>query len=207
MRMMNGLRSFTVVGAISLLGAGAVRAQTEVTHFKANGATAVHNSFDGTTAYDLSVNRNDSGSSSTTFLSFETQTCNADFSVCTGIFGFGNIPSGDFNASGGTAGLNTNLATNSGFTVFNYVQDANGFNTTPGFGGIIIINWKKIPRQSSSMTGTQTFVSGGFSNKLTGSQSNDSATSTGTFLGVSLPTNGSGFIGLTKSSQIIIFRN
>ena len=209
MRMMDGLRLFTVVGAMSLLGAGAAHAATEVTHFKANGASASHNSSNGTTAFDLAVNRNDTPSGTTTFFSFNTQTCDATFSICTGVLGFGNIPNGDFSAAGGTASLNTNLATNTGFTVLNYVQDnVNGtFTTTPGVGGIVTINWKKIPRQSSSFTGTSTFVSGGFSTKQTGSQSSDSATSTGTLLGTPLPTVSSSFIGLTKSSQITISRN
>jgi hypothetical protein len=207
--MMEGLRLFTMVGAMSLLGAGAAHAGAEVTHFKTNGAMASHNSFDGTTAYDLGVNRNDSASGTTTFLSFNTQTCAADFSICSGIFGFGNIPNGDFSASTGTASLNTNTATNSGFQVFNYVQDnVNGtFTETPGVGGIVIINWKKTPRQSSSFTGTSTFVSGGFSNKFTGSQSSDSASTIGSLLGVQLPTISSSFIGQSKSSQVVISRN
>ena len=65
--------------------------------------------------------------------------------------------------------MNTNLATNSGFQVFDYVQDdsSNGaFTQTPGVGGIVAINWKKIARQSQSFTGTSTLVSGGFSNKV-----------------------------------------
>jgi len=209
MRMMNGLRLFTVVGAMSLLSAGAAHAGAEVTRFKANGASASHNSFNGTTGFDLGVNRNDTGSGSTTFLSFNTQTCDANFTICTGVFGFGNIPNGDFSVAGATASLNTNTATNPGFTVFNYVQDNvnNTFTTTPGVGGIVTLSWKKIPRQSNSSTGTQTFVSGGFSNKFTGTQSSDSATSTGTLLGMPLPTISSSFVGTTKSSQVIIFRN
>jgi hypothetical protein len=209
MKTMDGLRLFTVVGAMSLLGAGAAHAGAEVTHFKANGASASHNSFNGTTAFDLAVNRNDTPSGTTTFLSFTTQTCDATFSICTGVQGFGNIPSGDFSVAGATASLNTNLATNPGFTVLNFVQDnVNGtFTTTPGVGGIVTVNWKKIPRQSNSSTGTQTLVSGGFSTKLTGSQSSDSATSTGTLLGTPLPTSSSSFIGTTKSSQVIISRN
>lgn len=66
---------------------------------------------------------------------------------------------------------------------------------------------KKIPRQSQSFTGTSTFVFGGFSNKLTGSQDSDSANTTGTLNGATLPTNSSSFIGSTKTSQIIISRN
>jgi hypothetical protein len=209
MRMMDGLRLFTVVGAMSLLGAGAARAEAEVTHFKANGASASHNSFNGTTAFDLAVNRNDTPSGTTTFFSFNTQTCDAAFTICTGVLGFGNIPNGDFSAGGGAASLNTNLATNPGFTVLNYVQDnVNGtFTTTPGVGGIVTINWKKIPRQSNSFTGTSTTVSGGFSTRFTGSQSSDSATTTGTLLGTPLPTISSSFIGTTKSSQVTISRN
>ena len=207
MRIIDGLRLFTVVGAMSLLGAGAAHAGAEVTRFKANGASASHNSSNGTTAFDLGVNRDESGSGTTTFFSFRTETCNADFTICSGVFGFGNIPNGDFKVAGATTSLNTNLATNPGFTVFNYVNDNGVFTTTPGVGGIVTVNWKKIPRQSFSSTGTQTFVSGGFSNKFTGTQSSDSATSTGTLLGMPLPTISSSFVGTTKSSQVIISRN
>jgi hypothetical protein len=209
MRAMESLRICAMVGAVSLCGAGAARAGAVVTQVKTNGATASHNSFNGTTAFDLGVSRNDASSGSSTFLSFQTQTCAADFSVCSGIFGFGNIPNGDFSVNGATASLNTNTLTNASFTVFNYVQDnVNGtFTQTPGVGGIVTLNWKTIPRQSQSMTGTSTFVFGGFSNKFTGSQDSNSATSTGTLLGTQLPTNSSSFIGTSKTSQIVISRN
>jgi hypothetical protein len=209
MRVMECLRTCAMVGAMFLCGAGAAQAGAVVTQVKANGATAAHNSFDGTTAFDLGVSRNDTSSGTTTFLSFETQTCSADFSVCSGIFGFGNIPNGDFSASTGTANLNTNTATNPNFTVFNYVNDFanNIFTQTPATGGIVTVNWKKIPRQSQSFVGTQSVVFGPFSNKLTGQQDSDSASSSGTLLGTPLPTNGFGFIGTNKTSQIIINRN
>jgi hypothetical protein len=196
-----------MVGAMSVFGAGAAHAGAEVSHFKSNGANASHNSFNGTTAFDLNVTRNDSASGTTTFFAFFTQTCNADFSVCTGTFGNGFIPNADFTVGGANANLNTNLATNSGFQVFNYVQDATGFNTTPGIGGIVTISWKQIPRQSTSMKGTQTTVFGGFSVKFTGEQSSNSANTTGTLNGVALPTTSSSLIGTSKSSEVIINRN
>ena len=208
MRITARLRLFTMVGALLLLG-GAARAQVEMTHFKASGARASLNSFNGTTAYDLSVNRDDSGTTLTTFLSFVTQQCDATFTVCSGVFGSGNIPNSDFNASTGTANLNTNLATNPGFQLINYVQDnANGtFTSSPAVRGIVNVNWKKVPRQSSSMTGTQTLVSGGFSTKFTGTQTSDSATATGTVLSAPLPAPSSGLISLAKSSAMVITRN
>ena len=208
MRVMEGLRICAAVGAISVFGAGVAHAGAEVTRFRANGAMASHNSFDGTTAYDLAVNRNDTSSGTTTFFSFFTQTCDANFTICSGKFGFGNIPNGDFSVSTGTASLNTNLASNSGFQVFTYVQDnSNGtFTQTPATGGIVTITWHKNPRQSQSFTGTSTFVSGGFSSTVNGSQTSNSASTTGTLLGVPLPTISSSFIGTNKSSQIIINR-
>jgi hypothetical protein len=209
MRVMAGMRFGAVVAAISLCGAGAAHAQAEVTHFSANGAFASHNSSNGTTAFDLAANRNDSGSGTTTFFSFNTQTCDANFTVCTGVLGFGNIPNADFSVSTGTASLNTNLATNSGFQMSNYVQDlVNGtFTQTPVTpSGIVNISWKKIPRHSQSFTGTSTFVSGGFSTRASGSQSADSASSTGTLRGTPLPTVSSSFIGTNKSSQVTISR-
>jgi hypothetical protein len=210
MKAMKGLGLCGMVAAVALLGAGAAHAGAEITHFKTNGAMASHNSSDGVTAYDLGVNVNTTSSGTTTFLSFETQTCNADFSVCSGIFGFGTIPNADFKASTGTASLNTNLATNSGFTLFNYVNDFvnNVFTQTPAaVVGTVVINWKKTPRQSSSFSGTSTNVSGPFSNTFKGTQSADSATTIGTLLGIQLPTNSSSFIGTTTSSQKIISRN
>lgn len=209
MRAIEGLRICTVVGAILLFGVGVAQAGAMVTQFRANGATATHNSFDGTTAYDLAVSRNDTSSGKTTFFSFNTQTCDATFTICTGKFGFGNIPNGDFIVGTGAASLNTNLAANSGFQVFTYVQDnsTGTFTQTPAVGGLVAINWKKIPRQSQSFTGTSTFVSGGFSTRNTGSQTLDAASTTGTLLGVTLPAFSSSFIGSNNSSQITISRN
>ena len=210
MRMMEGLRICAAVGAIALCGAGAAHAAGVVTQFKANGGMATHNSFDGTTGYDLAVNRNDTASGRTTFFSFFTQTCDATFTICTGKLGFGNIPNADFNVSTGSASLNTNLSTNSGFQTFTYVQDnsAGTFTETPVVStGIVSINWRKDPRQSQSFTGVQTFVSGGFSNKITGSQTTTSATTTGSLLGVTLPAISSSFVGTNTSSQIIISHN
>ena len=202
MKLTKGLGACAIVGAISLCGAGA-----EVVRFTANGAQATHNSFDGTAALDLSVNRNTQGSSTTTFFSFNKQTCGA--TTCSGTFGFGNIPNGDFNVAGATARLNTNLAANPGFTVFNYTLDLNtGESTqTPAIGGIVVIDWSKIPRQSTSSSGTETLVSGGFSTKFTGQRSSDRARSTGTFFGAPIPTDGICFIGTATQSQIIINRN
>jgi hypothetical protein len=210
MKVTERLRLCAMVATISVVGAGAARAEKEVTKFKANGAMATHNSNSGTTAYDLAVNRNEAtGTNTTTFFSFVTQTCTADFSVCSGIQGSGPIPNGDFKANGGTASLDTNLATNSGFQVFNYIQDnVNGtFTQTPGVGGIVTINWKKIPRRSTSFKGTAKTVSGGFTNKSVGEQDSDSADTTGILLGVPLPTVSTSFIGTNKSVQVTITRS
>jgi len=194
MRAMESLRVCAAVATISLLGAGVAHATgAEVTRFKSNGANASHNSFDGKTAYDLGVSTNTQASSgTTTFLSFDTQTCASDFSVCSGIFGFGNIPNADFSVNGANATLNTNTNTNSNFTVFNYVQDNvnNTFTQTP-----------------ASFKGVSTTVSGAFSNSFTGEQASDSATATGTLLSVPLPAMQSSFIGTMKSSQTIINRS
>jgi hypothetical protein len=209
MRVEEGLRVCAMVATISLVGAGIAQATgAEVTRFKSNGANASHNSFNGTTAFDLGVSTNTQASSgTTTFLSFNTQTCSPDFSSCSGIFGFGNIPNADFSVNGANATLNTNTLTNPNFTVFNYVQDANGFNTTPGVGGIVTISWKQDQRQSTSFKGTSTTVSGAFSNSFTGEQASDSATTIGSLLGMPLPSTSSSFIGTSKSSQTIINRS
>jgi hypothetical protein len=212
MRVMDVMRICAVVGAVSLCGAGTARgASVVLAHIKANGATASHNSFDPASgiAYDFTVTTNTDSSGTTTFFSFFTQKCDSTFTICTGTFGNGGIPNGDFKSSPGTASLNTNLLTNSGFQVFNYIQDNSQgtFTTSPGTGGLVNVAWKKIPRESQSSTGTSTFVFGPFSNKSTGSQTFDFASSSGTLLGATLPTNGSGFIGQNKTSDIIINRN
>ena len=209
MRVMEGLRVCAAVATISLLGAGVAQAATEVTHFKSNGANASHNSFDGTTAYDLNVSVNTSGGTTSTFFAFNTQTCNADFSVCSGVFGFGNIPNADFSVNGANATLNTNTVTNPNFTVFNYVNDfANGiFTQTPGTGGIVAISWRKNGVQSSSFKGTSIFSSHVFTHKNIGEQASDTATATGTLLGMPLPAMQSSFIGTSKSTDSVISRN
>jgi len=200
------MQLIVVVGAISLWGAGAARA-AEVTRFSANGASATLNSFDPITgtAYDMAVFRNDQGSSATTNFFFNTQICDAN--GCRGKVGFGPIPNGDFTFGPGAAKLNTNLATNPNYQVFNYVQDASGnYTQTATTGGIVTINWTIIPRQSSSFTGVSTFVSGAFSNRFSGEQTSNRATATGTFFGVALPAGGSNLLGTTKQSQMIISR-
>ena len=209
MRAIDGLRICAMVATTSLCGVGAAQAATEITRFNANGSFASHNSFDGTASLDLSVNKNTQGSTTTTFFSFNKQTCNT--TTCSGTFGFGNIPNGDFSASpaASTARLNTNLAANPGFQVFNYVIDlATGNSTqTPATGGVVVIDWNLIPRESSSSSGTQSFVSGAFSNKITGQQTANRARSSGTLFGAAIPTDGIGFIGTMTQSQVIMFRN
>lgn len=207
MKAMRRLGLFTVVGAMSIWAAGAAQA-AEVTRFSANGASASHNSFDPatSTAYDLSVTKNDQGQSSTTSFFFNKQSCDA--TTCRGTFGFGTIPNGDFTFGPGAAKLNTNLAANSGYQVFTYVQDFvnNTYTQTPTTGGVVVIDWKVIPRQSSSSTGVSTFVSGPFSSRFAGEQSSNRANTTGTLFGVSLPASSSSLLGTTKQSQIIISR-
>lgn len=207
MRVTEGLRLSAMVATISLLGAGVAHAGAQVAHFKSNGGNAAHNSFDGTTAFDMNVQMNVQSSGTTTFLAYDTQTCNSDFSVCTGVFGSGMIPNSDFTMNGANAALNTNTASNPNFTVINFVSDSTGFHTSPGVGGILNISWRMDHLTSSSFTGTSVFTSGGFSHKNTGTQSFASAKATGTFLGVPLPTlfaNSS--IGTSKSTDSVINR-
>ncbi len=207
MKTMQRLGLFTVAGAISIWAAGTAWA-AEVTRFSANGSSATHNSFDPatSTAYDLAVFKNDQGQSSTTNFFFNKQICDA--TSCRGTLGFGTIPNADFTFGPGAAKLNTNLASNPSYQVFNYVQDFvnNTYTQTPTTGGVVVIDWKIIPRQSSSFTGVSTFVSGSFSNRFTGEQSSNRANTTGTFFGLQLPTSSSSLLGTTKQSQIIISR-
>jgi hypothetical protein len=206
MRGRIGLGALGFLGALSLLGTGPARA-AEVTHFSANGNSASHNSFDGTAALDLSVTRNDSGKSSTTNLFFNKQIC--DNNGCSGIFGFGTIPNSDLTIGPGAAKLNSNLAAIPGYQVFSYVNDyVNSiFTQTPIIGGIITMDWTLIPRESTSFSGTNSFVSGSFSVTQTGSQSANRAKSSGTFFGAPIPTDGIGYLGVNRTSTIQIIRN
>jgi len=206
MRVTEGLRLSAMVATISLLGAGVAHAGAQVAHFKSNGANASHNSFNGTTAFDFNASVNTSGNTTTTFLAYDTQTCNADFSVCSGVFGSGNIPNADFKVSGANATLNTNTATNPNFTVINFVSDSTGFNTTPGVGGILNVSWQMNHQTATFFKGTSTFTGGGFSHTNIGENSFDSATATGTFLGMPLPTQQSSAIGSSKSTDTVINR-
>ena len=86
-----------------------------------------------------------------------------------------------------------------------FEYDVDG-STTPGIGGVVTIDWKVIPRQSSSNTGHSSFVSGTFSSRFSGSQTSDRATTTGTFFGAPVPKD-IAFIGSNKTSQIIINRD
>jgi len=59
--------------------------------------------------------------------------------------------------------------------LFTYVQDFvnNTYTQTPTTGGVVVIDWKIIPRQSSSSTGVSTFVAGPFSSRFAGEQSSN----------------------------------
>jgi len=209
MRFTEGLRVCAMVATVSLVGAGVAHAGATVTSFKSNGANASVNSFNGSTAFDIGVSTNTQPSSgTTTFLSFNLQTCDFTTFSCSGTFGFGSIPNADFSVNGANATLNTNTATNPNFTVFNYVQDSNGnFTQSPGVGGIVTISWKKDQRQSTSFKGISTTVSGAFSDSVNGSQNSDSAPANGSVLGTPLPANSAGFIGTASQKQTIISRS
>jgi hypothetical protein len=199
--VVKGLSRVALIGAFALVGARAASA-AEVTHFGANGDMATVNTFDNP-PLDLSVTRDDNGKNATTNLFFNQSICD-DFG-CSGIFGFGTIPNGDFSAGPGSARLNTNLASNPSFTAFSFVFDfTTGTNTqTPITAGIVMIDWKSVPHNSSKQTGESTTTSNGFSTHTSGSSSFVRATATGSFFGVPIGV-GSDSIGTNNSRTIVI---
>jgi hypothetical protein len=204
MGIVKGLCLSALLGIIGLSGARTAAA-AEVTHFGANGDFATVNSFDAV-PLDLSVTKNSNGNNASTNLFFNRSTC--DDNGCSGIFGFGSIPNGDFTAGPGSARLNTNLAANPGFSVFSYVNDyVNGtFTQTPITGGIVAIDWKSIPRNSTKQTGESTITSNGFSIHTSGSSSFVRANATGSFFGIPLSGAGQNAIGTNNSRTMVISR-
>src|SRR6266540_3205558 len=202
MRTTDRITILASVIALSLTVIGAADA-AEITRFNANGSSASANGFDGTTFVDLFVTRNEStGQGTTTNLYFNRQSCDVNGS-CSGILGYGTIPNADFTPAGGSSKLNTNLAAVPGYQGFSF--NSNG--QTPISCGVIAIDWKQFPRQSSSSNGQSTFVSGAFSVMFSGSQSSSQARANGSIFATPIPTDSYGLFGQNKTSQLIINRN
>jgi hypothetical protein len=202
------LKHAAMIGAVSLFVSGAAHA-AEVIRFNSNGATAGVNAFDGTTFLDLGVNRSDQGQSATAFLSFVRETCDATFTVCSGIRGFGNIPNGTLAINPGNARLNVNLATVAGFTVFSYVNDfgSGTFTQTPITGDVITIDWAIMPRNKTSRSGHESLSAGGFSVHFNGQSTSNRATATGSVFGSQVAPGASAFVGTNKTASITIIRD
>jgi hypothetical protein len=158
------------------------------------------NTFDAV-PLDLSVDRDGTGNDAVTQLFFNQSIC--DDTGCRGIFGFGTIPKTDFSVGPGAAHLNTNTASNPSFVAFSFVNDFVNqiFTQTPITGGIIQIDWKAIPRNTTKQSGESTFSANGFSVHRTGSSIVNTATATGSLFGVPFGP-GQNFIGTTKSMTI-----
>ena len=202
------LRKLTVVGAIALMGTSAARAETTITKFKSNGSLATVQTNDGNTQIDLTVTQNDtSNTDPVTMLFINSQNCDANF--CHGLIAFGSIPTRDFKAELNNAKVNTNLATNSGFTMFTIDQDLNTGETTqtpitPS--GVVNIEWHAIPRQWTQFTGTSTTVSGGFATRSSGTQTSTRANVSGSFRGLNL-SGPVGQVGSNKQSTFTMVKN
>jgi hypothetical protein len=186
----------------ALLGSRAVAAPGNVTTEKANGDTVIVNTFDAV-PLDLTVDRNGTGSKAVTQMFFNQSTC--DDTGCRGIFGFGTIPNSDLSVGPGAAHLNTNLASNPSFTAFSFVNDFvnNIFTQTPITGGMIQIDWKAIPHNSTKQSGQSTVSANGFSIHRSGNSIFNSATATGTFFGAPIGP-GQNAIGTSNSMTILI---
>jgi hypothetical protein len=207
MRVIAGLRLFTVAGILSLSFAGAANA-ADITKFRAEGNLATSNSNDGTYDLALAVVEDDTNSSEpVTNLFFNRSACDAN--GCSGTFGFGTIPSSDFNASSHHAKLNTNLAAVAGFQEFSFSIDFNtGESTqtaiTPT--GVIMMDWTQVPNNSTKTTGTTTVKTATLSIRSTGTSFTTRAKVRGSFVGSPI-TDSNGNLGSSRQGNMTIIRD
>jgi Tfp pilus assembly major pilin PilA len=209
MHVIKALRLFSVIGVVSLAGAGAANARS-VTKTKADGNYAVHLFSDGTAIVQVSVFRNDTNTTAPmTTLNFLRETCDAD--GCSGIFGTGQIPSSDFKADVKFARLNVQLAAVAGYQAFSFVQPNDGERTQTAITPPNVnIEWKPLTGPAlyqTKNTGTQVVKMGSTTTKTTGTNTYVQAVATGSIGGVPLNTAGSNNqIGSNENVNMEIIR-
>jgi len=138
------------LAALSLTAAASASA-AEVGHSMSSGDYASYGSFDGDTFTGVSVYRNGSQGSATTWLNYYTSSCTyagTSYS-CTGANGWGEIPNDDFvmNGNSGNADLTTDASNVTGYS-FSYSCDFEtwycSFEELPfSGGGWISASWSK----------------------------------------------------------------
>lgn len=206
MRIMNGLKLFAGIGALSFAVAGTAHAK-DVTKFKINGNSASVNANDGTYSLDMNVTRDDtSNTSPVTNLFFFRTTC--DTNGCTGTRGFGQIPSSEFKPEMKSAKLNVNLASIPGFQMFSFnnpfIGDPTETPITPT--GVIIVEWKQVARDSQKFVGTTTIKNGQITQRFSGTTYSTRASITGSFAGSPI-VNATGFINSNENVNVEIIHD
>lgn len=121
------------------------------------------------------------------------------------IFGYGDVPTGDFRVGGHTARLTTDLSKDSGFQATQCGWDSSSWTyTCSPVTGTIDLTWRDnghFTFDQNGVTSTQsTWGYGQYSTHSTGHQSNASADVTGTFLGYDVTTQGN--VTLSKENNV-----
>jgi hypothetical protein len=132
------------------------------------------------------------------------QYCYEDFTKSYYVYGYGDIPTGDFRVGAHTARLTTDLSKNSSFTALQCGYDSSwNYSCTP-MTGTIDLTWRDNGNFTTEQNGVSSMQStspyGQYSTHSTGHQSDSSADVSGTFLGVAVSTQGD--ISLSKETNI-----
>jgi hypothetical protein len=119
------------------------------------------------------------------------------------VYGYGDIPTGDFRVGSHTARLTTDLSQDSSFYAIQCSYDQWTYSCTP-VTGTIDLTWRdngNFTTEQNGVSSTQsTSTYSQYSTHTTGHQSNASADVTGTFLGNAVTSQGS--ISLSKDSNV-----
>ena len=139
----------------------------------------------------LNVNRGGSVNNPTAFLSYFIEQCDAFF-FCTFSQGFGTIPARDLSGGGKQLQLGTNTSGNPNFFTFG------------GPAGLITVDWSANGGFTQRSSGTSDLTFPGFRQHMTGVSTSASANTSGTVVGVPIPTFSPGNIGSNQSVTIDI---
>lgn len=139
----------------------------------------------------ISVSRGGSPSNPQVFLQYEMGSCN-QFSCTTLRAGYGTIPVGDFSGNGGALSVNTNTTGNA------------NFYTYAGPTGVVTASWQSTGIYQVSSNGTQTITTPTFRQRSVGQSDFTYASTSGSIVGLSIPSQNSGSISSNRSVSITI---
>ncbi|MBW8890117.1 MAG: hypothetical protein JF616_20370 [Fibrobacteres bacterium] len=202
----------TICSALATVSLGALSAEAKVlSHFNGNGAFAdAYFQGDGGGKDYSSINVTQGGThqAPATDLNYYAAFCDTASTICSGISGNGQIPNKDFSASGKSASLSTNTASNQNFYAvkwtYNYATQE--YSESQINLGVIAVNWKSSGLSSFRSTGTSTSTYLNTTWKSTGQSSYTDAAASGTVGGTPLNAAG-GSIGTNSNNDIVIERN